>query len=168
MMKKYRQAVAALVLRPAEVCSPDGCDTLYSVLLVHKPRRRDAWQLPQGGIEAGENSSQAALRELQEETGLTLEAVSHVSEHVYCYDFPPEFVERHNPVNDGQTLCFVVVEAPKDVVVTVDDHEIDAHLWVTPEEIPTHVEREAYLTVIQSVLHEYLQAKRLQAKPEAR
>ena len=159
-MKKYRKAVSALVLRPADVCSPDGCGTLYSILLVHKPRNRDAWQLPQGGLEEGETASEAALRELQEETGLTLETVSHVSEKTYCYDFPPEFIARHKPTNDGQTLCFVVVEVPSNVVVTVDQREIDSFMWVTPEQLPRHIEREAYLTVLQSVLREYTESTR--------
>nr|WP_245542199.1 NUDIX domain-containing protein [Rubellimicrobium thermophilum] len=29
-----------------------------------------AWQLPQGGIDEGESAEQAALRELEEETGI--------------------------------------------------------------------------------------------------
>lgn len=159
-MKKYRKAVSALVLKPADVCSPDGCGTLYSILLVHKPRRRDAWQLPQGGLEEGETASEAALRELQEETGLTVESVSHVSDKTYCYDFPPEFVERHKPINDGQTLCFVVVEVAKDVVVTVDQNEIDSYMWITPEQLPQHIERDAYRDVLQTVLQEYVESKK--------
>jgi putative (di)nucleoside polyphosphate hydrolase len=159
-VKKYRKAVSALVLKPADVCSPDGCGTLYSILLVHKPRRNDAWQLPQGGLEEEETASEAALRELQEETGLTVESVSYVSEKTYCYDFPPEFLERHKPINDGQTLCFVVVEVPKDAVVTVDQREIDSSVWVTTDQLPQYIEREAYLTVLQSVLQEYLASKK--------
>lgn len=158
-MKPYRHAVSAIVLKPSGVCSPDGCSVLKSVLLVHKPRKRDAWQIPQGGIEAGETQVEAAFRELQEETGLKLSGDVHVSPHTYSYDFPPEFVRRHNPVNAGQKLCFVVIEADADVEVTVDENEVDSYFWVLPEQLPTYLERQAYLEVIQKVLAQYEKEK---------
>jgi 8-oxo-dGTP diphosphatase len=40
------------------------------VAVVHRPRYDD-WTLPKGKLEPGEESEQAALREVQEETGLT-------------------------------------------------------------------------------------------------
>jgi 8-oxo-dGTP pyrophosphatase MutT (NUDIX family) len=46
--------------------APDGA--LPSVLFTFNPRRAE-WELPAGGIEAGESSGEAALRELAEETG---------------------------------------------------------------------------------------------------
>lgn len=152
-MKPYRHAVAALVLRPAGVCSPDGCD-VHEFLLVHKPRINDAWQLPQGGVEAGESIEQAALRELQEETGLVLGPVAHVSPTEYKYDFPQEFVTRYQPVNAGQTLSFVMVPAPKDVVVKVDNREIDGAVWVLPEQLGQYIKRKEYVEVIRKVLKE--------------
>ncbi len=158
-MKKYRQAVAALVLRPSSVCAPDGCKDLESILLVHKPRRNDAWQLPQGGIEEGETPEQAALRELKEEARLSYDTVAHSSPCQYSYDFPPEFVRRHHPVNVGQKLCFVVIRASKDAKVTVDEHEVDAYVWVLPEQLPQYIKREAYLTVIRDVLTDYERSK---------
>jgi putative (di)nucleoside polyphosphate hydrolase len=154
-MKKYRHAVSALVLKSAGVCTPDGCD-VYSVLIVHKPRVRDAWQLPQGGIEEGETVEQAAIRELKEETGLTLDSVEHIEGLEYCYDFPPEFIERWKPVNDGQTLCFVAIKVTADIKVTVDRDEIDSYKWVLPEELPKYLEREAYRDTVMKVLDKYL------------
>ena len=51
----YRSAASILVLKPVDVCLPGGkCETVYQILLLHKPRKKDAWQLPQGGVEGGE------------------------------------------------------------------------------------------------------------------
>ena len=62
-MKRYRQAVSALVLRPVSVCAPDGTGSdIYEILLVHKPRKRDDWQLPQGGMEGDETPEMTARR----------------------------------------------------------------------------------------------------------
>lgn len=40
----------------------------------------DAWQMPQGGIDRGEEPREAALRELEEETGVAPSAVSLLAE----------------------------------------------------------------------------------------
>jgi 8-oxo-dGTP diphosphatase len=42
------------------------------VLAVHRPRYDD-WSLPKGKLDAGEGFEEAALREVEEETGLTCE-----------------------------------------------------------------------------------------------
>src|SRR3546814_16331072 len=39
----------------------------------------EAWQMPQGGIEPGENAEAAALRELGEETGIAPDKVTLVA-----------------------------------------------------------------------------------------
>jgi 8-oxo-dGTP pyrophosphatase MutT (NUDIX family) len=47
-------------------------DGTVEVLLVHRPRYGD-WSFPKGKLEPGETDEQAALREVEEETGLRCE-----------------------------------------------------------------------------------------------
>lgn len=48
------------------------------------------WQMPQGGIDDGEDTRQAALRELQEETGITAAEIISETDDWLTYDLPPE------------------------------------------------------------------------------
>lgn len=54
------------------------CEQDRHILLVRKPRCR--WALPGGKVEPGETCAQAAIRELQEETGLYAEDVLYLME----------------------------------------------------------------------------------------
>jgi putative (di)nucleoside polyphosphate hydrolase len=55
-----------------------------------------AWQMPQGGIDAGEKPRAAALRELWEETGVTADLVEFVAKTPdwVTYDLPPELLGK--------------------------------------------------------------------------
>jgi putative (di)nucleoside polyphosphate hydrolase len=52
------------------------------------------WQMPQGGIDAGEEPYQAALRELREETNVSTTAFLAESPEWYCYDLPAGALKR--------------------------------------------------------------------------
>ena len=67
-------AAGGLVWRPGE----DGLE----VVLVHRPRYDD-WSLPKGKLDPGESFEQAALREVEEETGLRCELGRMVGETTY-------------------------------------------------------------------------------------
>jgi putative (di)nucleoside polyphosphate hydrolase len=47
------------------------------------------WQMPQGGIDEGEDAANAALRELDEETGIRSVRILAESPTWYTYDLPP-------------------------------------------------------------------------------
>lgn len=56
----------------------------------------NAWQMPQGGIDPGENPAAATLRELEEETGVRPESVRFVAsmDRWIAYDLPREMVPK--------------------------------------------------------------------------
>ncbi len=56
----------------------------------------DAWQMPQGGVEKGEDPRAAALRELEEETGVTAGLVEIVDQtgDWLAYDLPHDIVPK--------------------------------------------------------------------------
>ena len=59
-------------------------------------RHKDAWQMPQGGVDKGENPRDAALRELWEETGVTADLVEIIAETDgwLPYDLPHDIVPK--------------------------------------------------------------------------
>lgn len=139
----YRSCASIAVFRPKE-------DGTYEMLLVHKPRKRDSWQLPQGGCESGESTIEAALRELQEEAGITAEVIES-SPEVYQYDFPQSY-RRFRPDNvKGQRIEYVFATTDGSAKVQVDDDEIDEYAWVLPEQIPKYIKRKKYLALVQKL-----------------
>lgn len=82
----YRPCVGLVLMNPAG--------------LVFAGQRLDnpgnAWQMPQGGIDEGEEPMAAALRELGEETGIAPGSVEFVarSPEWITYDLPPELLGK--------------------------------------------------------------------------
>ncbi len=61
-----------------------------------RDRDQDAWQMPQGGVEKNEAPRDAALRELEEETGVSRDLVQIVAETAgwLAYDLPHDLVPK--------------------------------------------------------------------------
>uniref|UniRef100_A0ACD5WKT3 Uncharacterized protein n=1 Tax=Avena sativa TaxID=4498 RepID=A0ACD5WKT3_AVESA len=55
-----------------------------------------AWQMPQGGIDAGEEPRAAAVRELREETGVTSAEIVAEAPNWLTYDFPADVRDKLN------------------------------------------------------------------------
>jgi putative (di)nucleoside polyphosphate hydrolase len=72
------------------------------VLVFERLDKPGQWQLPQGGLDVGEEPHEAALRELQEETGIATAHVELLAEHPewLAYELPPE--RRRHKTGRGQ------------------------------------------------------------------
>src|SRR5687767_11066935 len=65
----------------------------YEFVAVQRARHGD-WSLPKGHIEKGESKEEAALREVQEETGIEARIVGDLQEVVYFYRRPKQGLTR--------------------------------------------------------------------------
>lgn len=147
----YRSAASVLVLRHA-TGSDSGSD--FRILLLHKPRKKDAWQLPQGGMEEGESVTEAAMRELKEEAGLTGCRALGMSGRVYQYDFPASFRSFRPDNVKGQRIEYVLALAHPDAAVRVDGKEVDGHAWVGAAQVYQYIRRKQYLELVKQLYKE--------------
>jgi putative (di)nucleoside polyphosphate hydrolase len=122
------------------------------------------WQMPQGGIDAGEEPYQAALRELREETNVSSAALLAESPEWYSYDLPSGAVKRCGRGRyRGQrqkwfALLFEGDDSEIDIDTPTGGHkpEFDAWRWETVDHLPGLIvpfKRPVYEKVIEAFGH---------------
>jgi putative (di)nucleoside polyphosphate hydrolase len=109
------------------------------VLALERAAVPGAWQLPQGGIEAGEEPVDALWRELREETGLTREHLRLRGEapEWIGYELPSEF--RSSKTDRGQVHKWFFLASVVEVLPVRTDAgsevEFSAWRWIDLSEL---------------------------------
>jgi putative (di)nucleoside polyphosphate hydrolase len=126
----YRPCVGTMVL------NADGL--IFIGRRTSGPEQLDAlhmWQMPQGGIDSGEDPYHAALRELREETNISSVALLAASRGWFSYDLPPALIGKAwNGRFRGQTqkwyaLRFTGRDDEIDILHPAGGHEPEFVEW---------------------------------------
>lgn len=116
-----------------------------------------AWQMPQGGIDQGEDPREAALRELWEETGVTPDLVEIVAETEgwIPYDLPLEIVPRiwQGRFRGQRQKWFLMrfLGSDDQIDILTSHPEFSEWRWLEPSDLVDHIvpfKREVYASVL--------------------
>jgi putative (di)nucleoside polyphosphate hydrolase len=102
----------------------------------------EAWQMPQGGIDEGEEPWPAALRELEEETGIRPHLVERISKcpERLKYDLPKELRGKlwggkfKGQIQDWYLARFLGRDS--DVNIATRHPEFSGWKWIEPQQLP--------------------------------
>lgn len=141
----YRHGVGIMLLNPAgKVFVAKRIDMVS-----------DTWQMPQGGIDEGEDPRETAMRELREETGTDKAAIVAESREWFSYDLPEELVPKvlGGRYRGQKQKWFLMRFTGRDADINIHtpEPEFSEWKWVEPEMLPDIIvpfKRQLYIDIV--------------------
>ncbi len=103
--------------------------------------RSEAWQMPQGGIDEGEDARLALFREMKEEIGTDKATILAESKDWLPYDLPTELVPQlWGGKYRGQKQKWFALRfdgSDADINIETAHQEFNAWRWVAPADLPS-------------------------------
>lgn len=122
--------------------------------------RSDAWQMPQGGIDEGEDATEAVLRELEEEVGTNKAEIVAESEHWHSYDLPDYLVPKlWNGRYRGQKQRWFLLRftgEDADINIETEIPEFLEWKWSEIDDLPQIIvpfKRRLYMQIVEEFKH---------------
>ena len=106
------------------------------ILALERSDFRGSWQLPQGGLERGETTLDAALREVEEETGIPRRALKLLGRYpeLLAYELPRRFQSKKTGLGQVQYWYYFAVRNGAETHLPPEG-EFRAAKWVSFERI---------------------------------
>lgn len=97
--------------------------------------RRGFWDLPKGKMEQGESPEECALREVEEECGISKLKIDHFIGHTYhTYTHKQQQVLK-------QTWWYYMHCHGSDMIKVQTDEDIEEGRWVPPTDVPQYIDK---------------------------
>lgn len=115
-----------------------------------------AWQMPQGGIDDGEDPEAAAWREMAEEVGTDKAELLAQSRDWHRYDLPADLVPRlwkgRYRGQEQKWFAFRFLGDDRDIDIETENPEFSAWRWAAFAELPSIIvpfKRQLYLQLVE-------------------
>lgn len=113
MMPSFEKSCGGVIFKKS------NNDIEYLLIYNKKGNANGHWGFPKGHVENNETEKETALREIKEETGLSVEFIGDFREHT-----------RYSPKIDVLKDVIYFLAKPKSDTVTIQQSEISDYAWL--------------------------------------